>query len=40
MLSFLDHPKPVVFGGIPGRHLKSSSDDGQPLHPRASLSEA
>ena len=30
----------MVFSGIPGRHLKSSSKNGLPLHPQADLSKA
>ena len=40
MLSFPDHPEPVVFSGIPRRHPKSSSKDGLLLHPLSSLSKA
>ena len=38
-MSSPDHPEPAVFGGIPRRHPKSSSEDDQQLHPLAGLSE-
>ena len=39
-MSSPDHPSSMVFGGILGKHLRSSSEDGLQLHPLVGLFEA